>query len=265
VALGCLTVSLRHRDLRRSMAPRTGAIVGLIVFQAVLGGILVKSGTATHWLFLHLGTAAIILSLIVWSLLRSAHAPNAEPVSTADLTSRKRLRRITIATAIVVWIQLMIGALVAGSRAVGHFGSGADNLSHTWPKMYGHFVPPDLWVSANGLPWNLLDNFVLHQWTHRWFAFLVLLHLGLVFWRARLTPIGQRANLALQVAATFLGIQIILGLANVYLGAPVLVALGHLLTANLILVSLVLVIHDLRYEPSCEMVNPTLSKEAVST
>jgi heme a synthase len=126
-------------------------------------------------------------------------------------------------------------------------------------------VPPDLWVSANGLPWNLLDNFVLHQWTHRWFAFLVLLHLGLVFWRARLTPIGQRANLALQVAATFLGIQIILGLANVYLGAPVLVALGHLLTANLILVSLVLVIHDLRYEPSCEMVNPTLSKEAVST
>lgn len=249
VALGCLTVALRHRTLRRRLAPPLGGIVALIIFQAILGGLLVKSGTSTHWLFLHLGTAALILSCIVWSLLR-ATAEGAPTVPAAELAGRGKLRRLTLVTTVTVWVQIVLGALVAGSRTTGNMGHGAENLSTTWPQMYGHFVPPDLWVAANSVSWNLLDNPVLHQWIHRWFAAIVLLHLVLVFWRARHATLGVRTRLGLQVTATFMGIQIMLGLANVFLGAPLLVALGHLVMANLILASLVMTLHDLRFEPA---------------
>lgn len=262
VALACLVVSLRHRTLRTHLAPLTAIIVGMIVFQAALGGILVKSGTATHWLFLHLGMAACILGVIVWSLLRSIGSFT-ERVDSAVATARARLTRLTVATLAVLWIQLVLGALVAGSRRTGYLGRGSENLSTEWPTMAGRFIPEGLW-SDQGLAWNLLDNAILHQWVHRWFAFVVLLHLILVFVRARKTEMGVRGRLGLQLAATLLGVQIILGLANVFLAAPVFIALGHLVIANLIIASLVLVIHDLRHEPDEEVVPSERSGEVVA-
>lgn len=246
VALGCLTTAWRHRHLRRDLGWKLSCIVGLIIFQAILGGFLVKSGTSTHWLFLHLGTAAIILASIVWTLLRAVSG--VPPVPTAIQAERRRLRRLTTVTITVVLVQIILGALVAGSRSSGVMGQEAGSFSTSWPLMYGHFIPPDLWNSQNSLTWNLLDNPTLHQWLHRWFAAIVLIYLGLVFWRARPLALGDRTRFALQATATLIGVQVVLGLANVFLEVPVVVALAHLVVANLIVATLTMTLHDVRYE-----------------
>ncbi|MBA3684340.1 MAG: COX15/CtaA family protein, partial [Planctomycetes bacterium] len=92
VAAGCLTVVLRKPGLRQRIGPVFAAACGLIVVQALVGGMLVKSGTATHWLFVHLGIAAIIIALIVWSILRLVHDPAQRP-DAATLAARRPLAR----------------------------------------------------------------------------------------------------------------------------------------------------------------------------
>lgn len=247
VALGCLTTAWRNRHLRRDLGWKLSGIVALILFQVGLGGFLVKSGTSTHWLFFHLGTAGVILSCIVWTLLRAVSATPRVPVPVQH--QRKRLRRLLKVTMIVVLMQIILGALVAGSRSTVVAGQGVvDSFSSTWPLMYGQFIPPYLWNTHHSLLSNLLDNPTLHQWLHRWFAAVVLIHLGLVFWRARNLELGGRTRFGLQAAGSLIGVQVLLGLANVFLGAPVIIALGHLVTANLILATLTLTLHDVGYE-----------------
>jgi cytochrome c oxidase assembly protein subunit 15 len=238
VALACCVVGWRHAEVRQRVGGRLVAIVGLIVGQALLGGLLVKSGTATHWLFLHLGLATIILAVIVDTILRLLAERPANPALLLERRGLRRWHRLALG---LVFAQIVLGALVAGSR---HNGFVAE-----WPTMRGELVP-SLWSPLASWAWNLLDNFLLHQWLHRWFAWLVV---ALVVWLAllvhRRAP-GARLKLASRVALLLLGVQVGLGLANVVLYAPLHIALGHLLTAMLLVADLMIIGHDLGHEPA---------------
>jgi len=246
VAAACLAVVLRHRDLRGRVGRLFGIACGLIVIQALIGGALVKTGTSTHWLFIHLGTAAIILALIVWTIL--ALLGERVPVAATVASGRRPLRRMLHVAVTLTWIQILLGALVAGSRTNGHDHQDSGQFVSTWPLMMGKLVPNFLWDAGRSLGWNLLDNALLHQWVHRWFAWLVVGALLGAFWAARGAPLAPRLGLSLKAAATILGVQIVLGLANVFLSHPVLVSLAHLVMAMFLLVALVMALFDVRYE-----------------
>ncbi len=245
VAAACLSVTLRHAETRR----RAGALLiltsTLIIAQAIVGGLLVRSGTATHWLFVHLGTAALILGLIVWTILRLV-AP-IEIVPETTVRARRSLRFVAWTAVAVTWIQIMLGALVAGSRGSDRDVLAGNDFSSEWPLMAGRLVP-DLWVEQRPLAWNLLDNALLHQWVHRWSAMLVLIAIIALIVVALRTPTGPRLRLGLRVVATFLFAQVILGLANVTLTHPTMVSLSHLVMGMFLLAGLILVAHDARFE-----------------
>lgn len=242
VAVGALVVTFRHPAVRQRIGVSLGSACALIVFQAVLGGILVKSGTATHWLFFHLGVAALILALVVWSILRLLSA------SEQTQPGRTVVRRWLQVALVLVWIQLMLGALVAGSRITGHVGEGAGDFVSEWPLMHQRLMPAYLWNEAQPWAWNLLDNALLHQWVHRWFAWLAVAAVVIAWWASRRARPGVRQRLALQVSLTFLGVQALLGIANVVLATPLLVSLAHLLMAMFLITALLLALHDARYE-----------------
>lgn len=245
VSAACLVVLLRRKSLRQEVGGLFGGACALIVFQAALGGVLVKSGTATHWLFLHLGTAAVILCLIVWTILRLvATGPRPSP---DDLIARRGLRIAAHVAVAATWLQIMLGALVAGSR--GDEQGDSVHFSSTWPTMGGYWIP-SLWESNRSLGWNLLDNAWLHQWVHRWFAWVAMAAIASVFWYAYRAPVGPRLRLSLRVVASFAGVQVLLGLANVFLTHPILVSLAHLVMAMFLLTALILVLYDSRREPT---------------
>lgn len=233
VAIGVITTTLRHRELRR-IAGAPLAIAGvLIVAQAVLGGLLVAEGTSTHWLFLHQGNAGLIMAAILWAILRLL-SPN-EPV--ADAAARRLVTRLTAVAMVGVWLQLLLGALVAGSR---HLAQGDLPLGIT--------VLPQLWNPDRSLGWNLLDNAWLHLWLHRWWAWTLSVTCVVLYVLATRSATGARQRLALQVSGTFLALQVIFGLANAMLGATPLIALAHQALGMCLLLSLVLAWHDARFE-----------------
>lgn len=237
LAAGCLTTVLRRADLRRTVGLPFGLACLLIVAQALVGGLLVAEGTNTKWLFLHQGNAGLIMSLLLWSVLRLL-----QPEGVA-LQRRAALTAGLLVVAIWTWFQLVSGALVSSSR---------------------HQLPPELhlglgmltslWVTDAGVVWNLLDNARLHQWLHRWPAWALVVLLALAYVIAWRSHCGIRLRLALQVSATFVGVQIILGLATALVGANPLLALGHQAMGMCLLLSLVLALHDSRHEATLEEV-----------
>lgn len=240
LAAGCLTVVWRRPDLRRLVGFPMAAMGVLVITQAVLGGVLVSSGTNTHWLFLHQGNAGMIMACVLVAMLRLLAVGRAQP--TAPTRERRRLLTWVLGVAMVsCWIQLVIGALVAGSRNDGGFNH--------WSLTAGLV----LWEAPLGVSWNLLDNTELHQWAHGWWAYALtglLITSYVLGWRlARAGQHGPRLRLALQVSATFLAIQLMLGITNALLGITSQLALAHQVMGMCLFLSVVLAWFDARHEP----------------
>lgn len=245
VGLGCLTVVLRRPAARQRIAVPF-AIAGLLIAtQAALGGLLVASGTGTHWLFLHQGNAAAIMACILVAILRLIIGP--APTAT-ELRPRRAVQAIALAAVLAVWCELVVGALVAGSRNGGAF------------HVHDLDEVPLLWRHDLGLAWNLLDNAALHQWLHRtsgWGLALLLVALYTAAWWARYAC-GPRARLALMVSATFLPVQLVLGLANVAVGFSPFLSLAHQFMGMCLFLSLMLAWFDLRHEKA-EAIHPSMA------
>ncbi|TVR10810.1 MAG: heme A synthase [Planctomycetota bacterium] len=246
IALVCMIVCMRNAFLWQRCGQLLTATVILIVGQAVLGGVLVKSGTSTHFLFMHLGTAAIIACMVIWALMRLLAPRHESPIPAEVRRKRHWSRTVLVVAMVITWVQIIFGALVAGSR-------GDSAVIPTWPLMNGAWIP-SLWNERYGVAWNLLDNAVMLQWVHRWFAWVVVAVVAYAAWCVRRSPAGERQRLASHFMFGLLLTQMALGVFNVFAGGVnVLIALIHLVTGVMLLASLVVVYHDARYEqPSNE-------------
>ena len=213
--------------------PRLLALLALGGLQGVIGWWMVVSGLSertdvSHFrLAVHLLTALAILALLVWSALdfrRYARAPQA-PLA--------RLTPAAAAVALVLGIQLLLGAWVAGLNA----GLASD----TWPMMQGsllqgRLVPEADW--SRGVGWAVThDPFLIH-FLHRWWAwiaFAALLVLARFAKRAGARTGALReareASIALHSAV---GVQVLLGIATVLTGVALWIAVAHQVTGALL-------------------------------
>src|SRR6202022_3069622 len=154
-------------DLRR----RLWLIFGLGALQGAVGWWMVASGlsqrveVSQYRLATHLVLALLIFAGIVWTLRRLASRPS--------LVASSRLKITGVALVVLTFVQLYLGALVAGLRA--------GRVYNTWPDIDGALIP-----SAARLffeePWwrNLFDNTLSVQFEHRMAAYalfaLAILH-----------------------------------------------------------------------------------------
>lgn len=236
VALVLLVRIISVAESRRIIGLPFSGACALIVLQAVIGGMLVDQGTNTHWLFLHQGNAGAIMSCLLWALL-TLLAPGRSVQQ-----GREWSMRIIGLAAFGTWLQLVFGALLAGSKAQEQ-GSISLPLS----------ILPSLWEPARGMAWNLLDNHWLHQWLHRWWAWALGMIIVSVAIMALRQPSGERQRLAIQVAGTFLGVQLLLGISSVTMSSHAGIALAHQVMGMCLLMTLVMAWFDARYEPSSEL------------
>jgi heme a synthase len=237
MAAGCLTVIYRRAAIRRLVGVPMGMAGVLIVAQAVLGGLLVHSGTNTNWLFLHQANATLIMACVLVSILRILADGRALP----NETTRARRRPLAVLLPMVtvaVWAQLVIGSLVAGSRNGEHFGS------------WSLFGVANLWDEHRSLWWNFQSNPELHQWTHRWLAWTIVLVAAALFafvWRRR-RELPPRLRLALHASGVFLLAQMALGIGNVLTGITPYGSLTHQGMGMCLFLALVLAWFDVRRE-----------------
>ena len=202
--------------------PRLVALLALGGLQGAFGWFMVRSGLSgemtdvSHfWLSIHLLTALFTLAGLLWTafdLLGKARDKDTQPA---------RLTAFTTGIALVLFVQLLLGAWVAGLNA-GH-------ASTSWPTMYGDRLIPEIdW--ARGFWWTLThDPFLLH-FLHRWWAFVTLA--GLIWLAFRTKRAGVRpASVALHMT---LGVQMLLGIATVVSGVALWLAVAHQLVGALL-------------------------------
>lgn len=150
---------------------------GIILFilglsQGFLGWFMVMSGLVdipevSHYrLAAHLLLAFTIVGFCIWYALDLT--PSANPREETG----KELRWWLYGLMGLLVIQIIYGAFVANMQA-GH-------VYNTFPKMYEHWAPPELWV-IEPLFLNFFDNIVTVQWIHRVFGTLIGL-LAIAIW-----------------------------------------------------------------------------------
>lgn len=185
-----------------------GGLQGAVGWLMVMSGLEGRTEVSPYRLSAHLLFALFLFGALIWTEL-DLRAVGKDPDA--------RLARMTgpsAAMLAVLFVQLMLGAWVAGFRA-GY-------VSNTWPLMNGHFVPRGIdWSNGIGFTFTH-DPFLLH-FMHRWWAWAVVA--ALVLFARKVRRRGSRpASIAIHIA---FGTQIILGIATVMSGIALPLAVLH--------------------------------------
>jgi cytochrome c oxidase assembly protein subunit 15 len=213
-------------DLRR----RLWLIFGLGALQGVVGWWMVASGLSqrvevSHYrLATHLVLALLIFAGIVWTLRRLVE----RPPSTAKATVAARLKITSAALLVLTFVQLYLGALVAGLRA--------GKIYNTWPDIDGGLIP-----SAARLffetPWwrNLFDNTLTVQFEHRMVAYTLFVFAVLHALDAARARAGTSAINGAWWLAAAVTLQATLGILTLLHQVPTALGLAHQAVAIVVL------------------------------
>ncbi len=216
--------------------PLRWKLVGLLALgglQGLIGWWMVKSGLADRTevsqvrLATHLLVASATLALAVW--LAESLAP---PRPRGAVRGEGRLRVGATLLLVGVFVQLGLGALVAGLRA--------GRIYNTWPLMGGHLIPSAAELAPRAPLWrNPFETAVTAQFDHRAMAYLLLA--GAVAHAvdcARAAP-GSVASRTGTALAVLVAAQACIGVATLVWSVPLGAALAHQCFAMVVLAAAV--------------------------
>jgi cytochrome c oxidase assembly protein subunit 15 len=216
---------LWRRMIPRRLIWRGGAIAVLVVLQGVVGIWMVKSGlvnrteVAPERLTVHLGLALILFCFLIWTGLEAWAGPK-RPFK------RKAWPAVATGLMALVFLQILLGGLVAGNRA--------GLIYNDWPFFGGRLWPSD--YVTGGLRQTLLHSLAAVQANHRVTAYVLLALVWIAAFRAMRSRYLPRtlASLTL-VLAVLVTLQALLGIGTLMMQAPFGMALAHQLTAAVVL------------------------------
>lgn len=208
--------------------PRLLALLALGALQGAVGWWMVKSGIVhdvkvSHFrLATHLLVALFTLAGIVWTALDLRALARGE--------GRARMTGLGALALAMLVLQLFYGALLAGLRAGTSAGGGWFNWT-AWPLMQGRFVPDGIDWSRGAAYAFTHDPFLVH-FVHRWWAWAVVAVLVVLSRAVRAS--ARPASVAIH---SVFGTQILLGIATVWSGVSLWIAVLHQLVGALLVVA----------------------------
>jgi len=189
-----------------------GALQGAVGWWMVASGLSERTEVSQYRLATHLVLALLIFAAIVWTLRRLGERPQFAVPARLKITSAVLLA--------LTFVQLYLGALVAGLRA--------GLVYNTWPAIDGAFVPSSarLWFEQ---PWwrNLFENTLTVQFEHRMTAYALFLLAAFHAFDA----VRSRVDRAVVGGALWLvaavALQATLGILTLLNQVPIDLALSH--------------------------------------
>ena len=208
----------------------------LFIAQAFAGWIMVASGlvdrpSVSHFnLTIHLLLALSLLGLALWTALGHKYGfPDKKINAKWSLPSK-----LALISFILLMIQITYGGMTAGLKA-GH-------VSDTWPLMFGKLIPPNLfnsWINLFEVPQTIV-------FVHRWFAWLGILIVPVVYYFAKKYNYPREILNGLLWLTATVALQITLGIVTVLSSVNIVVALVHQANALILFALLIYFIHRLR-------------------
>ncbi len=183
---------------------------GTILVQIVLGAVTVLLQNAPYTVALHLGAALAMFAFATIVATVARHP--AESDSLIFDLRHNRLLALSLASALLVYLLILIGALVTAT------GSALACLD--WPLCQGQVLPATS------------DSSVYIQWIHRFVALItgiVLLRLTIVTWRKRVQQ--PQVWIVAALGLSLYVVQVTIGAGNVLLKVPLVLRGLHLAVA----------------------------------
>lgn len=224
-----ITAAVQWRKTR-VQAFKPGIPLALFVFvciQGAFGAWTVTLKLQPVIVTIHLLLGMGLLALLTWLGGREdflMHPPAAEAGGNA--AALRGIRRLALLAAVVVTAQIALGGWVStnyATLACDEFPLCDGRVVPDMDFEHGFHLWRELGKTAAGhyLPFSAL---VAIHWVHRNFAIVVVAVLGLLVWRAR-----RHAYLAKHASwlAIVLFVQLLTGIATVYLDFPLAIAVMH--------------------------------------
>ncbi len=213
--------------LRRELPRRlTGQFVLLFVLcglEPLVGWWMVASGlsdrvyVAPERLTVHLGIAFALLGALLWTALE-AWTGSARQTLPSPWTPR------ALGFAVLIYVQILLGALVAGNQA--------GQVYNDWPMFAGKLFPKD--YAGESLWATLAHSQGAVQLHHRLAAYLmVVLAMGIGIGAGRSRYLPQASKILALTLAGFVLTQACLGIATLMTRVPVGLGVAHQLLAAL--------------------------------
>jgi heme a synthase len=206
-----------------------GALQGAVGWWMVASGLSERIEVSQYRLATHLVLALLIFAAIVWTLRRLDDGP--------PLSAPTRLKFMSLVLLVLTFVQLYLGALVAGLRA--------GLVYNTWPDIDGGLIPSGarLWFEQ---PWwrNLFENTLTVQFEHRMTAYALFVLAALHAFDAVASRAGAAARGALWLLAA-VTLQAVLGILTLLNQVPIALALSHQAVAIAVLTLAVLQVERL--------------------
>jgi cytochrome c oxidase assembly protein subunit 15 len=221
-------------SIRRNEWPRfvllfaLGGLQGFIGWWMVTSGLETRVSVSQYRLAIHLGAALLLLVAILWIALEYLRGGKSTGMS----------KRASAFVALV-YIQMLLGALVAGLHA--------GLVYNTWPDMNGRIFPESPFFAS---PWwiNFFEDSGLAQFDHRIGAYAVA---GLAAWiYVQGIKLGGLAKTSAKAVAIITAFQIFLGITTLLLMAAVWLSALHQITAAALLCAAVWHAYELRVYPN---------------
>ena len=192
-----------------------GGLEGLVGWWMVSSGLETNILVAPERLATHLSIALLIMVACVWTGLEALYGRarlGAQP-------SEPMLSRAAAGLVVLVFVQAMLGALVAGNQA--------GRIFTDWPLMDGQFLPPAYALKGKDFWAVFAHSQAAVQFNHRMVGYLLLVSaLALFAALARSRAPEAAKRLALWVAAAVM-LQALLGVLTLRMATPLALGLMH--------------------------------------
>ncbi len=196
-----------------------GGLQGLVGWWMVYSGLADRTEVAPERLTAHLGLALILFCLLIWTGLEAWAGPK-RPFS------RARWPGVTLALAALIYVQILLGGLVAGNRA--------GMIYNDWPLYAGRLWPSD--YVTGGWRQTLLHSLAAVQANHRMTAYLLLAFAWVVALQGLRSAFLPRPAAGLALAlAVLTTLQAMLGIGTLMMQVPLSLGLAHQTTAAVVL------------------------------
>ena len=216
----------------------------LFIAQAFAGWIMVASGlvdrpSVSHFnLTIHLLLALSLLGLSLWTAFGHRYGFPVQSKKVEDgaqaHTKWSLPSKLALLSFSLLILQISYGGMTAGLKA-GH-------VSDTWPLMFGKLIPPNLfnsWINLFEVPQTIV-------FIHRWFAWLGLIAVPVVYYFAKKQNYPREILNGLLWLTGAVALQIILGVLTILSYVNIWVALIHQANALLLFALAIYFIHRLR-------------------
>ncbi len=216
--------------IQKTLTPKLVFMFVLGGLQGLMGWYMVKSGlvdnphVSQYRLTAHMSLAIIIYAYMFWVAMGLLSPKSATP----SATEHRKLARFSLIISFTIFLTIVSGAFVAGTRAGFAF--------NTFPLMDGRLIPVGLF-NESPLWRNFFENIVTVQFNHRIMATVLFMLIPFFWWKAGKTITQPRIRLGLNLLLAALVLQISLGISTLLLVVPIPLAAAHQAGALILLTS----------------------------